>query len=144
MKENKEKLFELLQELDDEQTLELLQELDDEQTLELWNEYCSEYGRGEDNIYYLDEWTINDLFYNNPFGLLNSLDDDFDKHDEYFKDGTYGLESFSDIFDVVDLEDLAEYILNVQLIDLLNENSKLNYLLQALKELAKEVYKEEK
>lgn len=94
--------------------IKVLEALDDDSTVDMWNRYCSEVNYDDEVIYSLDEWTINDIFYmQKPWDILRCLDGTFNVNDDWFYYNGYGnIVSTYDIFDQVDLDDLADYIID--------------------------------
>lgn len=95
-----------------ERIMEVLQEMDDEEILEMWNEYQRDY-RYEEEIYSVDEVCecfLNDLRFAEALEAIDR--DEFDLSDDYAVNTIYGWKTFSDLYDVVDLGDLAGYIDN--------------------------------
>lgn len=95
-----------------EMIIEFLETLSDEDTLEMWNEFQESY-RYEDRVYLIDEVLecfLNDLSFKEALECIDK--DEFDTDDLYAVDTIYGWKTFNDIFDVVDLGDLADYIEN--------------------------------
>jgi hypothetical protein len=89
-----------------EKVMKVLEALDDDSTVDMWNQYCSEVNYDDDIIYPLDEWTINDV-------LLRCVDGAFNVNDDWFYCNGYGnIVSTDDIFDQVDLGELADYIID--------------------------------
>ncbi len=63
------------------------------------------------SIIYMDE--IDYLFYGKKITeVLSYLDNDFNVNDSYFKDDVYGLTSFNDLKDLIDIDDLVDYIID--------------------------------
>ena len=94
--------------------LNILSEELDSTILEMWNDYCDDWGYSE-HIYsmlekddYFMNWDIEDLI---NLGYQNQ----FDTADDYFYCTTnYGERSTSDIYDVVDTSEIANYIIEEQ------------------------------
>ena len=90
----------------------LTEELSYRDLVEVWNEYCNTTCHGDDCIYsmdYLDEeldgytaTQIIDIVSGNGFHTT----------DNFFKKTIYGIESFDDPSEKIDLADLAAYIVN--------------------------------
>lgn len=117
-----------------EKVLKVLEALDDDSTVDMWNQYCSEVNYYDDMIYSLDECTINDICYmKKPWDILKCLDGEFNAiNDDWFYYNGYGnVVSTDDIFDKVDLDDLADYIID-------EENALGNSDIEAILEEAKE------
>lgn len=97
-----------------EKIMEVLQEMDDDAILEMWNEFQRDY-RYEDEVYTLGEVLdgfLNDLTFAEALEAIDK--DEFNLSDDYAVNTIYGWKTFCDIFEVVDLGDLADYIENEQ------------------------------
>lgn len=95
----------------EERLQSIIDTMDEWNIIQMWNDRCDSYSDFEDRIYYMTE--IDDIFgkmWASEF--LDKFDRDFDGTDEFFRDGIRGLESFSDIYDVVDNGELIEYIID--------------------------------
>lgn len=85
--------------------------VDDCDMMYYWNTMCENASDYERVIYDMSEF--DDLMYKKtPTELLDSVDDDFSTYDNYFCDDIYGLKSFSDIYEIVDTDELIEYIID--------------------------------
>ena len=95
-----------------EQILEFLKGMEDEDILQTWQDLAYWNGSVEP-IYNMEE--LDDIMGEcYPTDLLNKLDSDFDINDYYFYDSIWGISSFNDIYDVIDLDELADNIDYVQ------------------------------
>ena len=95
----------------EERLQNIIDNMEDAELISAWNERCDSYSYYEDHIYYMSE--IDELFYDVKVSeFLSNLADDFRVGDDYFKDGVWGIESFDDIYDVINDDDLIEYIIN--------------------------------
>ena len=95
----------------EERLQNIIDNMEDAELISAWNERCDSYSYDEDHIYYMSE--IDELFYDVKVSeFLSNLADDFRVGDDYFKDGVWGIESFDDIYDVINDDDLIEYIIN--------------------------------
>lgn len=93
----------------DETLVDILQNLDDAQIVDVWNEYCDAIDYTDDRIYGMYE--LDEMFYGQTaHELLDALSDDFSGRDDWMRYTIYGLESFSNPFDKIDIEDLAVWI----------------------------------
>ena len=92
--------------------IEFLETLDDEETRDMWNEFQRAY-RYEDEVFTVAE-VENDFLGDLTFReALEAIDkDEFDLDDDWAVNTIYGWKTFSDLFDVVDLGELARYIEN--------------------------------
>lgn len=87
----------------------ILKKLDDSQIITIHNEYCDN-NSYENMIYDMD--MIDELLYGyTPSEILNSLSSSFDKNDTFIVDTIYGLKSYNDISDIVDYDQLAEFLI---------------------------------
>ena len=90
---------------------EALLDLGDE-LVSVWNEYCLKNNYGDDYIYQMYEF---DEQYEGctPTQIVETLVDDFDINQDFFRYTQYGTKSFSDPADGIDeyeLDDLTSYI----------------------------------
>ena len=87
----------------------ILKKLDDSQIITIHNEYCDR-NCYENMIYDMD--MIDELLYGyTPSEILNSLSSSFDKNDTFIVDTINGLQSYNDISDIVDYDQLAEFLI---------------------------------
>ena len=95
-----------------EKIYEYLCEISDGATLDLWEEYCEDNRYDDDRVYYMDflEDYICGMSAFEAFKMGADNGEYFNLNDDYFQFTIYGIKSFSDIFDVVDLDDLATWI----------------------------------
>ena len=92
-------------------TKEELEELEDEKVVDLWNDYCENNNMGDERIYHMDE--IDDVLGRMwPSDLFDTLEfNRFNACDSYFGYNDYGyIESFDTPYDVIDVEELIEYL----------------------------------
>lgn len=91
----------------------VLGEMDENNVLDLWNEeYCCTHT--DDEIFTLDEYTIDDHFNNMTAWelIIKFQGTDFKPNDRYFYyDGYANPVSTNDIFSVVSTSDLADYLI---------------------------------
>lgn len=126
-----------------EKLIEILAEMNDD-IVPVWNEYCDNSGYYDDRIEYMD--SLDDLMFGKTATeILNEVDNNFNTRDDYFRFNCYGLESFSDPYDVVDTNDLADYIIkneetlcSDELEDFWSEVEEQNERHEELEELAEE------
>ena len=89
-----------------EEIREFLEGMDDSDILGIWNSIASYDGSG-DELY--DMYLLDDFFGNIKVSkFLDKLDSDFNHNDDYFYETFWGLASTCDIYDVVDLDELAD------------------------------------
>lgn len=87
----------------------ILKDLDDSQIMTIHNEYCDR-NCYENMIYDMD--MIDELLYGRTASeILDSLSSSFDKNDTFIVDTIYGLQSYNDISDIVDYDQLAEFLI---------------------------------
>lgn len=90
--------------------IELLNSYADYEIIPVWNEYDSKI-YGESEIFDMSE--IDDIFYGMSVSeFLDKLGANFSHYDEFFYFSIYGIESTNDIYDVIDIEELADYIID--------------------------------
>lgn len=97
-------------------TKEELEELEEQEVVDLWNDYCENNNRGGEGIhanriYNMDE--IDDVLGRMwPSDLLDTIDfNRFSEGDSYFGYNGYGyIESFDTPYDVINVEELIEYL----------------------------------
>lgn len=94
----------------EDRILEILKSYKEWDLINAWNTRCENYRYDDDFIYSMDE--LDEFFYDvKPTELLNQLSDDFRVRDDFFRCSVFGLESFNYADDVVDYEELVEYIM---------------------------------
>lgn len=96
-----------------EEIMELLEGLNDSDILEMWNEYCDRNRyydmRVEDIGFVLEE--LDALSFGDAMSRIDR--DQFDLNDDYGRNhDLYGWQTFCDIYEVVDLGTLADYIID--------------------------------
>lgn len=98
--------------LNDEQhfiLVSILERLEDYQIVSIHNEYC-EHSSYENRVYYMSE--IDELLYDRtPTEILDCLTSSFNKNDKFIVDTIYGLESYNNIEDCVDFDELADFLI---------------------------------
>lgn len=101
----------MTEEMKREKLQEIIDNLDETVIITMWNDICAD----SDIIYYMDELDgfFNKRGYKSATSIIDSLDDDFSTEDYYFSDGNWGIKSYDDIYDVVDDDDLIDYMLEV-------------------------------
>ena len=116
----------MTEEMKRENLQNIIDNLDETAIITMWNDICAD----SDTIYYMDE--LDGFFdkrgYKSATNIIDSLDDDFSTSDYYFADGNWGIKSFDDIYDIVDDDELINYMLdndddfgNDDIRDILNE-----------------------
>ena len=90
--------------------LEVLETIEESELISMWNERCQAYRYDDEEIF--DMYSLDEFFGSMNFSeALNQIDtDNFSLNDDYFYFSIYGARSLTYIDDVVDLEELAEYI----------------------------------
>lgn len=89
----------------------VVEEFTTEQSIEAWNNYC-ERNCYEETIEFLSDDEIDDLFSNNTPSELIRMGEDVDLDDSYFYFHLGELNTTSDIYDVVDDSEIADYVIN--------------------------------
>ena len=79
--------------------------------VELWNEFCDK-NCYEERIYYLSDYEINDLFSNKTPAELIRMGSNLDLDNKYFYFHLGELNTTDNIFDVVDIDELVDYIID--------------------------------
>lgn len=78
-----------------------------------WNDMCDNTYDDERHIYCMEEF--NECFYGlSPLKIAEVIEnaDRFSSCDEYFVDGIYGLNSFDDLYDIMDDAELIDYMID--------------------------------
>ena len=97
----------------EERLQNIIDNLEDAELISIWNEIQDANSYYEDHIYYMYE--IDELFHDVKVSeFLSNLADDFRVGDDYFKDGVWGIESFNDIYDVIDDDEIINYIIGTE------------------------------
>ena len=90
--------------------MEALEDMSRSDLVCVWNEYCDANSYYDDRIEFMD--SIDDLLCGlSPSRILELANGDFTVSDDYFRETIWGLESFNHPEDHIDLDDLADYIL---------------------------------
>lgn len=101
----------------------VLGEMDDDIIIDLWNEeYCGSHA--DEEIYSLDEDTINEQFDNMSAWdiMVKFQGTDFNPNDRYFYyDGYANPCSTNDIFSVISISDLADYLMRNEAFEMFEE-----------------------
>jgi hypothetical protein len=87
--------------------------MSDSEMIDLWNEYCGDNGYYYDRIEYFDEGVFNDLMAGKtPYEIYQIIDNnDISFFDDYCRYDGYELNTFSDVYDSIDIDDLVEWII---------------------------------
>ena len=104
MRTNEEKIFV-------ENIKEVVEDFKENKLVELWNEFCDK-NYYEEVIYYLSDDEINDLFSNKTPAELIRMGKDVDLDNKYLYFHLGELNTTDDIFDVVDIDELVDYIID--------------------------------
>ena len=79
--------------------------------VELWNEFCNK-NCYKEVIYYLSDDEINDFFSNKTPAELIRMGSNLDLDNKYFYFHLNELNSTDNVFDVVDIDKLVDYIID--------------------------------
>ena len=90
---------------------EVVEDFKETKLAELWNEFCNK-NYYEEVIYYLSDDEINDLFNNKTPAELIRIGKDVDLDNKYFYFHLNELNTTDNIFDVVDIDELVDYIID--------------------------------
>ena len=87
--------------------------MSDSEMIDLWNEYCGDNGYYDDRIEYFDEGVFNDFMSGKtPYEIYQIIDNsDISFFDDYCHYDGYELNTFSDVYDSIDIENLVEWII---------------------------------
>ena len=87
--------------------------MSDSEIIDLWNEYCGENGYYDDRIEYFDEGVFNDLMAGKtPYEIYQIIDNsDISFFDDYCHYNGYELNTFSDVYDSIDIDDLVKWVI---------------------------------
>ena len=87
--------------------------MSDSEMIDLWNEYCGDNGYYDDRIEYFDEGVFNDLMSRKtPYEIYQIIDNsDISFFDDYCRYNGYELNTFSDIYDSIDIDDLVKWVI---------------------------------
>ena len=87
----------------------LVNDIPDWELVNIWNEYCDRNNLYEDRIYEMDclDEYLDGL---SPSEVIDSLSDDFATWNTFFQDGVYGLHSFGDVSNNIDIDALTDTI----------------------------------
>lgn len=98
----------MTEEMKRENLQNIIDNLDDTEIITMWNDICAD----SDVIYYMDELDEFFISCKSATNIIDSLDSNFSTSDYYFADGDYGVKSFDDIYDIVDDDELINYMLD--------------------------------
>ena len=90
---------------------EVVEDFKENKLVELWNEFCNE-NYYEEVIYYLSDDEINDFFSNKTPAELIRMGSNVDLDNKYFYFHLGELNTTDNIFDVVDIDELVDYIID--------------------------------
>ena len=87
--------------------------MSDSEMIELWNEYCGDNGYYDDRIEYFDEGVFNDLMSGKtPYEIYQIIDNsDISFFDDYCHYDGYELNTFSDVYDSIDIDNLVKWVI---------------------------------
>ena len=89
----------------------VVEDFKEEKLVELWNKFCDK-NYYEERIYYLSDDEINDLFDNKTPAELIRMGSDVDLNNKYFYFHLNELNTTDNVFDVVDIDELVDYIID--------------------------------
>ncbi len=97
----------------------------------VWNEYCDKGdGNATEHVYRMTEF--DDIYRTlKPSEIVNMIDSNFDLTDEFFKEdetGVNGVASSNFITDLIDIQELADYLNNKTVELVLAHNGKVTVL----------------
>ena len=90
---------------------EVVEDFKETKLVELWNEFCDK-NYYEERIYYLSDDEINDLFSNKTPAELIRMGSNVDLDNKYFYFHLDELNTTDNIFDVIDIDELVDYIID--------------------------------
>ena len=90
---------------------EVVEDFKENKLVELWNEFCDK-NYYEERIYYLSDDEINDFFSNKTPAELIRMGKGVDLDNKYFYFHLSELNTTDNIFDVVDIDELVDYIID--------------------------------
>lgn len=89
----------------------VVEEFTTKQSIEAWNDYCERNGY-EEIIEFLSDEIIDELFAGKTPSELIRMGKDVDLDDDYFYFHLGDLNTTSDIYDVVDDSEIADYVID--------------------------------
>ena len=90
---------------------EVVEDFKENKLVELWNEFCDK-NNYEEVIYYLSDDEINDFFRNKTPAELIRMGSNVDLDNKYFYFHLGEMNTTDNIFDVVDIDELVDYIID--------------------------------
>ena len=90
---------------------EVVEDFKEDKLVELWNEFCNK-NYYEEVIDYISDYEINDLFSNKTPAELIRIGKDVDLDNKYFYFHLGELNTTDNVFDVVDIDELVDYIID--------------------------------
>ena len=90
---------------------EVVEDFKENELVELWNKFCNK-NCYEEVLCYLSDDEINDWFSNKTPAELIRMGKDVDLDNKYFYFHLNELNTTDDIFDVVDIDELVDYIID--------------------------------
>ena len=90
---------------------EIVEDFKEDKLVELWNEFCNK-NYYEEVIDYLSDDEINDFFSNKTPAELIRIGSDVDLDNKYFYFHLGELNTTDNVFDVVDIDELVDYIID--------------------------------
>ena len=93
--------------------IDTIDNMSDSEMIELWNEYCDDNRYYEDRIEYFNESVFNDLMARKtPYEIYQIIDNsDISFFDDYCRYNGEEFNTFTDIYDSIDIGDLVEWII---------------------------------
>jgi hypothetical protein len=90
----------------------VVEDFNENKLVELWNEFCDKSYYEERIDYLSDDEIINDLFSNKTPAELIRIGKDVDLDNKYFYFHLGELNTTDDIFDIVDIDELVDYVID--------------------------------
>lgn len=93
--------------------IDTIDNMSDSEMIELWNEYCDDNRYYEDRIEYFNESVFNDLMARKtPYEIYQIIDNsDISFFDDYCRYNGEEFNTFTDIYDSIDIGDLVEWVI---------------------------------
>lgn len=113
-----------LEDITNEMIVEVLKELYDDQIISYWNNYCDDNRDSDRGIYDMNECLDEFLQGKSPTEILDSVVDGFNTNQSYFSlngNGLYISFDFLDSDSPIDYKELADYILENELADFIQD-----------------------